>query len=72
MEVEGGKVDEAIRLIPYFNHRRVIKAAIKKKVNVVTTSYISPAMAELEPQIKEAGITVLNEIGLGQHSHLST
>ena len=34
------------------------------KKNVVTTSYVSPAMQELEPQVKEAGITVMNEIGL--------
>ena len=32
--------------------------------DVVTSSYISPALRELEPQIKEAGITVMNEIGL--------
>ena len=34
------------------------------KKNVVTTSYVSPAMQELEPKVKEAGITVMNEIGL--------
>ena len=34
------------------------------KKNVVTTSYVSPAMQELEAQVKEAGITVMNEIGL--------
>ena len=32
--------------------------------NVVTTSYVSPAMLELEQQCKDAGITVMNEIGL--------
>ena len=31
---------------------------------MVTTSYISPALAELEQQIKDAGITVMNEIGV--------
>ena len=35
-------------LIPYTFHALVIKAAIKHKKNVVTTSYISPAMAELD------------------------
>ena len=42
----------------------MIKAAIKGKTNVVTTSYISPGIRELEDEIKKAGIVVLNEIGL--------
>ena len=54
----------AISLIPYTYHALVIKSAIRKKVNVVTTSYISPSMQELEKEIEEAGITVMNEIGL--------
>ncbi|KAI9810920.1 MAG: Saccharopine dehydrogenase [NADP(+), L-glutamate-forming] [Pycnora praestabilis] len=58
------KVDVVISLIPYTFHATVIKSAIRKKKNVVTTSYISPAMLELEEQCKEAGITVMNEIGL--------
>ena len=44
----------------------VIKSAIRKKKNVVTTSYVSPAMLELEKGVKRAGITVMNEIGLGK------
>lgn len=51
-------------MIPYTYHALVIKSAIRKKVNVVTTSYISPSMQELEKEIDEAGITVMNEIGL--------
>lgn len=58
------RTDLAISLIPYTFHATVIKSAIRKKKNVVTTSYVSPAMQELEAQAKEAGITVLNEIGL--------
>ncbi|KAL9104961.1 MAG: hypothetical protein Q9163_000133 [Psora crenata] len=53
-----------ISLIPYTFHTTVIKSAIRNKKNVVTTSYISPAMLELEQQARDAGITVLNEIGL--------
>lgn len=64
LDLEVGKVDVAVSLIPYIHHPLVIKSAIRKKVHVVTTSYISPAILELEAQIKEAGITVLNEIGL--------
>lgn len=64
LDAEVAKVDVVISLIPYTYHATVIKSAVRKKVNVVTTSYISPAMMELEKDVKEAGITVLNEIGL--------
>lgn len=53
----------AISLIPYTYHALVIKSAIRKKVNVATTSYISPCMQELEKEIHEADITVMNDIG---------
>ncbi|KAF2456520.1 Apo Saccharopine reductase [Lineolata rhizophorae] len=56
--------DLVISLIPYTFHATVIKSAIRNKKNVVTTSYVSPAMLELEQQAKDAGITVMNEIGL--------
>ncbi|WFD01478.1 saccharopine dehydrogenase (NADP+, L-glutamate-forming) [Malassezia obtusa] len=56
--------DLVISLIPYIYHADVIKAAIEHKVDVLTTSYVSDAIRALEPQIKEAGITVFNEIGL--------
>ncbi|ORY62851.1 Saccharopine dehydrogenase-domain-containing protein [Leucosporidium creatinivorum] len=56
--------DLIISLIPYTFHANVIKSAIKFKKNVVTTSYVSDAMKALEPAAIEAGITVLNEVGL--------
>lgn len=56
--------DLIISLIPYTFHANVIKSAIKFKKNVVTTSYVSEAMQALESACIEAGITVMNEIGL--------
>lgn len=56
--------DLVISLIPYTYHVDVVKSAIKNKKHVVTTSYTSPAMLELEDQVKKAGIVVFNEIGL--------
>ena len=53
-----------ISLLPYTYHAAVIRAAIKGKTHVVTTSYVSPAMRELEDEVKAAGIVVMNEIGL--------
>lgn len=64
LDAEMEKTNLAISLIPYTYHATVIKSAIRKKKNVVTTSYVSPAMLELEDKAKEAGITVMNEIGL--------
>lgn len=58
------KVDLVISLIPYIYHHLVVESAIRHKKNVVTTSYINPKLKALEPKIHEAGITVMNEIGL--------
>jgi len=64
LEAEVAKHDVTISLIPYIYHTKVINAAIKAKKHVVTSSYVSPAIAELDEKCKEAGITVMNEIGL--------
>ncbi|KAL4882028.1 Saccharopine dehydrogenase [Aspergillus karnatakaensis] len=64
LDEAASKVDVLISLIPYTFHAQVIKSAIRTKKHVVTTSYVSPAMEELDAQAKEAGITVMNEIGL--------
>ncbi|KAI5981366.1 Saccharopine dehydrogenase-domain-containing protein [Pisolithus albus] len=53
-----------ISLIPYAYHAALIKSAIKGKTHVVTTSYVSPAMRELDEEAKRAGIVVMNGIGL--------
>ncbi|KAH8174273.1 saccharopine dehydrogenase NADP binding domain-containing protein [Sarocladium implicatum] len=62
LDAETAKVDLVISLIPYTHHATVIKSAIREKKHVVTTSYVSPAMMELDQQCKDAGITVMNEI----------
>lgn len=64
LEREVAAHDLVISLIPYTYHATVIKAAIKGKTNVVTTSYVSPAIRELDEEAKKAGIVVMNEIGL--------
>lgn len=56
--------DLVISLVPFIHHADVIRSAIKGKTNVVTTSYVSPAMRELDEPAKAAGITVLNEVGV--------
>jgi saccharopine dehydrogenase-like NADP-dependent oxidoreductase len=64
LEAAVAEHDLVISLIPYTYHADVIKAAIKGKTHVVTTSYVSPAMRALDEEAKAAGIVVLNEIGL--------
>ncbi|MCJ1346192.1 hypothetical protein MMC31_004406 [Peltigera leucophlebia] len=56
--------DLVISLVPYIYHAEIIKLAIKNKVNVVTTSYVSPAIRDLDGAAKKAGIVVLNEVGV--------
>ena len=67
LDAELAKNDLVISLIPYTFHALVIKSAIRTKTHVVTTSYVSPAMMELNEECKKAGIVVMNEIGLGQY-----
>uniref|UniRef100_A0A3B5B1N5 Aminoadipate-semialdehyde synthase n=1 Tax=Stegastes partitus TaxID=144197 RepID=A0A3B5B1N5_9TELE len=51
-------------MLPYAFHPLVAKHCIKRKVNMVTASYLSPAMKELQSSVEEAGITIVNEMGL--------
>lgn len=56
--------DLVISLLPYTLHPEVAKLCIRHKRHMVTASYKTPAMAELDAAAKEAGITVMNEVGL--------
>ncbi|RHZ56842.1 hypothetical protein Glove_396g110 [Diversispora epigaea] len=58
------KHDLVISLIPNVYHWLVFKSAIKFKKNVVTTSYVSPAMRAFDEAAKQNGLTFMNEIGL--------
>jgi saccharopine dehydrogenase (NADP+, L-glutamate forming) len=53
-----------VSLVPPPDHPAVIEAAIVHRVPCVTTSYVSPEMAALDQRAKEAGVLVMNEIGL--------
>ena len=56
--------DLVISLVPYTYHVAIAKHCIKHGKDMVTTSYVSPAMRALDPACKKAGILILNEIGL--------
>ncbi|XP_072508997.1 alpha-aminoadipic semialdehyde synthase, mitochondrial isoform X2 [Notamacropus eugenii] len=58
------KQDLVISLLPYVLHPIVAKACIASKVNMITASYITPAIKELEKSVDDAGITIIGELGL--------
>lgn len=58
------EADLVVSLLPYAYHVAVAEFCIKHKKHMVTTSYVSDAMKALDGRAKEAGITILNEIGL--------
>lgn len=58
------EADLVMSMVPAFLHASVAKVAISAGVPVVTPSYLNEEMMELDEAAKEAGVLVLNEIGL--------
>ncbi len=58
------ETDLAISLVPYAYHPVIAKYCIENKKQMITTSYVSDAMKELDAQAKAVNILILNEIGL--------
>jgi len=56
--------DLTVSLLPFAFHVMVAEKCIKHKKNMVTTSYVKPEMHALDQAAKEAGVIILNEIGL--------
>ncbi|HHE37198.1 MAG TPA: saccharopine dehydrogenase [Candidatus Cloacimonetes bacterium] len=56
--------DLVVSLLPANYHVKVAKKCIQLKKNMVTTSYISPEMRALDQEAKDAGVIILNEIGV--------
>jgi saccharopine dehydrogenase (NADP+, L-glutamate forming) len=56
--------DLTVSLLPWIHHLTVAKACLKQKKHMVTTSYVKPEMQALDSQAREAGIIILNELGL--------
>eukprot|EP00795_Rhopilema_esculentum_P002141 gene2141-17728_t len=56
--------DVVVSLLPYVHHPTIASLCIKHKKNMVTASYVLPAMKELHERAKEAGITIVQEVGL--------
>jgi len=56
--------DLVVSLLPYTHHVTVAEKCIAQGKNMLTTSYVSPEMKALDSRAKEAGIIILNEIGV--------
>ncbi|PVU95867.1 hypothetical protein BB561_001544 [Smittium simulii] len=56
--------DIVVSMLPASLHPKLALSAIKNKKNMVTASYISPDMQKLDQSAKDAGITILSELGL--------
>ncbi len=56
--------DLAVSLVPFAFHPVVARLCIERRKHMVTTSYVSPEMQALDDAAREAGVTVLNEIGV--------
>ena len=56
--------DLVVSLLPYTEHVGVAELCIRNSTNMVTTSYVSEPMKALESAAQEAGIIILNEIGV--------
>lgn len=58
------KADLVISMVPYSFHPKVAKYCIDYQKHMVTTSYVSEVMKNLDEEVKRAGIIILNEVGL--------
>jgi saccharopine dehydrogenase-like NADP-dependent oxidoreductase len=58
------KADLVISMLPARFHIGVAEDCIALKTNLITPSYISPEMIALDIEAREAGIIIMNEIGV--------
>ena len=56
--------DLSISLLPYVHHPLVARLCVEHCKQMVTTSYVKDAMRALDTEAKEAGVILLNEIGV--------
>lgn len=56
--------DVVMSLLPATMHVPVAKECLKQNKHLVTASYVSPEMQELDAQAKNQGVALLNEMGL--------
>jgi saccharopine dehydrogenase-like NADP-dependent oxidoreductase len=63
-KTEIQKADIVISMLPAHMHIEVAKDCVTFKKNMVTASYVSDAMQNLDTEVKANGLVFMNEIGL--------
>ena len=58
------KHDMVVSMLPAFMHMDVLKDCLRLKKHVITPSYVPDALWPMDAEFKEAGVLVLNEMGL--------
>ena len=64
MDREVGDADLVISMLPARLHPVVARFCLKNKKSLITASYESPEMKQMEEEVKAAGLLFLNEMGL--------
>lgn len=64
VEVLVRESDLVVSLLPAALHPAVARLAVRHRVPLVTTSYVSPEMRALDAAAQRAGVLLLNEVGL--------
>jgi len=64
LEALIAKHDLSISLLPYVHHPLVARLCVKHKKQMVTTSYVKDVMRSLDGAARDAGVILLNEIGV--------
>jgi saccharopine dehydrogenase-like NADP-dependent oxidoreductase len=64
MEALIREADLAVSLLPWTYHPAVARLCVKHRIHMVTTSYVKEPMAQLDSAAREAGVILLNEIGV--------
>jgi saccharopine dehydrogenase-like NADP-dependent oxidoreductase len=58
------QADLAVSMLPYAYHPKVAALCVKHRKHMVTTSYVKEAMRALDGPAQEAGVILMNEIGV--------
>jgi len=58
------RADMVLSLMPPHLHIHLAKDCLKHKKHLITSSYISPEMKEMDAEVKEAGLMFMCEMGL--------
>eukprot|EP01083_Nonionella_stella_P092677 259497_1 len=64
LESDIASSDLVISLLPATFHPAVADRCIRNRADLITASYVSRDMSELAERAREAGVTLLNEVGL--------